>query len=97
MLSGEQAGDGPAVVLLHGLTATRRYVVMGSRLMQRSGMRVVAYDARGHGRSAPALDPSGYDYAELTGDLAAVLEQLSSSGRSWREHRWALTRRSGSR
>ena len=23
-------GEGPAVVLLHGLTATRRYVVMGS-------------------------------------------------------------------
>ena len=29
-LSGDDAGEGPAVVLLHGLTATRRYVVMGS-------------------------------------------------------------------
>ena len=44
---------GPAVVLLHGLTATRRYVVMGSRTLERSGRRVIAYDARGHGRSTP--------------------------------------------
>ena len=53
-LSGEEAGDGVPVVLLHGLTATRRYVVMGSRALERSGHRVVAYDARGHGRSTPA-------------------------------------------
>ena len=26
-----EAGEGPPVVGLHGLTATRRYVVMGSR------------------------------------------------------------------
>ena len=30
-LSGEESGTGPPIVLLHGLTATRRYVVMGSR------------------------------------------------------------------
>ena len=53
-LSGEYSGQGPAVVLLHGLTATRRYVVMGSRALERSGHRVIAYDARGHGRSGPA-------------------------------------------
>jgi 3-oxoadipate enol-lactonase len=75
-LSGEQAGDGPAVVLLHGLTATRRYVVMGARLLERSGHRVVAYDARGHGRSTPAPDPAAYGYGHLTADLLAVLEAL---------------------
>ena len=75
-LSGEQSGQGPAVVLLHGLTATRRYVVMGSRLLQRSGIRVVAYDARAHGASAPAPDPGSYDYATLAGDLEAVLDAL---------------------
>ena len=43
-------GDGrPPVVLLHGLTATRRYVVMGSSQLARGGHRVIAYDARGHG------------------------------------------------
>ena len=51
-LSGEEAGEGVPVVLLHGLTATRRYVVMGSRALERGGHRVVSYDARGHGRSS---------------------------------------------
>ena len=43
----------PPLVLAHGLTATRRYVVHGSRLLERSGYRVVSYDARGHGESEP--------------------------------------------
>jgi pimeloyl-ACP methyl ester carboxylesterase len=73
-LSGEEAGEGIPIVLLHGLTATRRYVVMGSRALERSGHRVVAYDARGHGRSSPAAAPDAYGYEELAGDLLAVLD-----------------------
>src|SRR6202035_2634149 len=50
-LSGEQSSPpGPEsrpIVLLHGLTATRRYVVMGSRALERSGHRVIAYDLDG--------------------------------------------------
>ena len=75
-LAGERSGAGPAVVLLHGLTATRRYVLMGSRLLERSGFEVVAYDARGHGRSAPAAEPSAYGYEQLARDLVAVLDGL---------------------
>ena len=78
LLSGEQAGDGAPIVLLHGLTATRRYVVMGSRLLERSGHRVIAYDARGHGRSMPALAPGAYGYEELSSDLRAVLDATGS-------------------
>ena len=73
-LAAEEVGKGPAVVLVHGLTATRRYVVMGSTALERSGHRVVSYDARGHGRSAPATRPAGYSYGELGLDLAAVLD-----------------------
>ena len=69
-------GEGPAVVLLHGVTASRRYVVMGSRALQRGGHRVVAYDARGHGGSSPAPSPGAYTYRHLYGDLAAVLDAL---------------------
>ncbi len=69
-------GEGPAVVLLHGLTASRRYVVMGSKSLQRSGHRVVAYDARGHGSSSPAPVPAGYTYSDLSADLVAVLDAL---------------------
>src|SRR4051812_32519717 len=72
-LSLDDVGEGLPVVLLHGLTATRRYVVMGSRVLERDGHRVVAYDARGHGRSAPAPAPDAYRSADLAGDLGAIL------------------------
>ena len=73
-LAADEAGEGIPIVLLHGLTATRRYVVMGSRSLQRSGHRVIAYDARGHGRSSPAPAPDAYGYEWLSADLAAVLD-----------------------
>lgn len=72
-LSGERHGDGAAIVLLHGLTATRRYVVMGSRALERSGHTVISYDARGHGRSSPAANRA-YEYEHLADDLLAVLD-----------------------
>jgi len=71
-LATEDAGEGTPVVLLHGLTATRRYVVMGSRALERSGHRVVAYDARGHGESPPG---DVYRYEELAEDLVDVLDE----------------------
>ncbi len=73
-LAGEESGVGPAIVLLHGVTATRRYVVMGSRTLERSGHRVIAYDARGHGQSQPAPTPDAYGYELLSADLRAVLD-----------------------
>jgi pimeloyl-ACP methyl ester carboxylesterase len=73
-LDGEEAGEGTPIVLLHGLTATRRYVVMGSKSLERGGHRVIAYDARGHGRSAPAPEPDAYGYDVLAADLLGVLD-----------------------
>jgi pimeloyl-ACP methyl ester carboxylesterase len=75
-LAAEIAGAGPPIVLLHGLTATRRYVVMGSRVLERAGHRTLAYDARGHGHSSPAPAPSEYTYEMLARDLRAVLDEL---------------------
>jgi pimeloyl-ACP methyl ester carboxylesterase len=75
-LAAVQDGHGTPVVLLHGLTATRRYVVMGSRALERSGHRVVAYDARGHGASNPASEPGAYGYQELLQDLEAVMDGM---------------------
>lgn len=75
-LRAESDGEGAPIVLLHGLTATRRYVVHGSRLLARSGFRLIGYDARGHGESDPAPEPSGYGYPDLVEDLARVLEEL---------------------
>lgn len=73
-LSGEHQGEGRAMVCLHGLTATRRYVLQGSRMLARAGWRTVAYDARGHGASFPAPDPVAYEYPDLVADLGAVLD-----------------------
>lgn len=75
-LDGEEAGEGRPVVLAHGLTATRRYVLQGSRLLARSGHRVISYDARGHGESSPAPDAGAYEYSDLVGDLRHVLDEL---------------------
>jgi 3-oxoadipate enol-lactonase len=75
-LAGERDGEGTPVVLLHGLTATRRYVVMGSSALSRSGHEAIAYDARGHGRSDPAPARRAYSYEDLGGDLLAVLDSL---------------------
>jgi pimeloyl-ACP methyl ester carboxylesterase len=74
-LAGDETGEGVPVVLLHGLTATRRYVVMGSRALERSGHRVIAYDARGHGHSSPAPARDAYTYDDLGRDLIAVLDE----------------------
>jgi pimeloyl-ACP methyl ester carboxylesterase len=75
-LSAERTGSGTPIVLLHGLTATRRYLLMGSRALERSGHRVIAYDARGHGHSSPAPTPEAYTYELLAGDLQVVLDRL---------------------
>jgi pimeloyl-ACP methyl ester carboxylesterase len=75
-LSGEQVGDGPAIVLLHGLTATRRYVVHGSKLLSRRGYRMVGFDARGHGESGAPGDSSAYEYTDMAADLEALLDEL---------------------
>lgn len=75
-LAGESAGDGPPIVLLHGLTATRRNVVQGSRHLSARGFRLIGYDARGHGESGAAPERSAYEYADLADDLAAVLDEL---------------------
>ena len=68
-LAGDETGEGTPVVLLHGLTATRRYVVMGSRGLERSGHRVIAYDARGHGKSSPAPAPDGVHATTISGGI----------------------------
>jgi pimeloyl-ACP methyl ester carboxylesterase len=72
-IRGEMAGEGTPIVLCHGITATRGYVVHGSRALERAGHSVVAYDARGHGESDPAPDGQGYGYPELVGDLQEVV------------------------
>ena len=67
-------GSGPPVVFCHpwGLNADI-WEYQLTELSER-GLRCVAYDRRGHGRSE---DPGrGYDYDTLAADLAAIIERL---------------------
>ena len=79
-IRGETAGEGAPIVLCHGITATRRYVTHGSRVLERAGYRVVSYDARGHGESDPAPAGEGYGYPSLVGDLERVVEDAVGDG-----------------
>jgi non-heme chloroperoxidase len=67
-------GHGHPVVFLSGwsLNADAWHYQMVPLVEQ--GLRCVAYDRRGHGRSSQP--GSGYDYDTLADDLAAVLTQL---------------------
>lgn len=80
-IRGEVAGEGAPIVLCHGITATRRYVVHGSRALERAGHAVVTYDARGHGESDPAPENQSYGYPELVGDLERVAEATVGEGK----------------
>jgi pimeloyl-ACP methyl ester carboxylesterase len=71
----------PTVVLLHGITASRRYVVHGSKVLPRKGFPTISYDARGHGESEPAPKAGGYGYGELVADLEGVLDEAVGEGR----------------
>jgi pimeloyl-ACP methyl ester carboxylesterase len=77
-LAGERAGSGVPLMLLHGLTATRRYVLMGSRYLARAGAELIGYDARGHGASSPAPSRDAYEYADLVRDLEAVVDAVGA-------------------
>ncbi len=80
-LHGETEGEGLPIVLCHGITATRRYVLHGSRALERAGRTVVTYDARGHGESDPAPPGEDYGYPSLVGDLERVVAARVGEGR----------------
>jgi pimeloyl-ACP methyl ester carboxylesterase len=81
VLRGEASGAGPVVVQAHGITAARKYVTHGSRVLQRHGFTAVPYDARGHGQSDPAPAGEAYEYAALASDMGAVVEAQSPGDR----------------
>ena len=81
ILAGTRNGEeGPPIVLLHGLTATRRYVLHGSNHLPRKGYVLISYDARGHGRSG-APKEGAYGYVNLADDAEAIVSAHAESGR----------------
>jgi pimeloyl-ACP methyl ester carboxylesterase len=68
----------PVVVLIHGWTCSTHFWAPVVRELG-DGLRVIAYDQRGHGRSGvPAR--GGYSTAALADDLAAVLDAVLAEG-----------------
>jgi 3-oxoadipate enol-lactonase len=79
VLRGAREGEGPPIVLAHGLTAHRDLTVHGSRALPRAGYDLIRYDARGHGESDPG--PVGdYDYERLADDLGVVVGAQVGNG-----------------
>ena len=72
VLRGTRDGEGPPVLLAHGLTAHRDLVIHGSKALARRGHDVIRYDARAHGQS-DAGGPGTRTYEVLADDLEAVL------------------------
>jgi pimeloyl-ACP methyl ester carboxylesterase len=71
--------DGETVVLAHGWTEALIYWTYVIKALAKKGVRVVAYDLRGHGDSEPAR--SDYAIPRFGEDLEAVLEDCVPEGR----------------
>ena len=64
------AGEGPAIVLVHGITESRRTWDPLFPMFLQAGYRVILIDLRGHGDSSKVAP---YDLATMAGDVGAVL------------------------
>jgi len=67
-------GSGRPVLLIHGWPLDSDMWEYQSVFLASEGLRVVAYDRRGFGRSSQPW--SGYDYDTLADDLKALLDKL---------------------
>jgi len=72
----EVSGSGPAVLLSHGYSATRRmwdgqHGALGERY------RVISWSMRGHGETESPADPARYSADETVADMRALLAHLA--------------------
>jgi pimeloyl-ACP methyl ester carboxylesterase len=72
--------DAPTVVLAHGWTESLSFWTYQIRDLSERGLRIVAYDLRGHGESEPAAG-GDYSIARFGEDLEAVLAACVPGGR----------------
>src|SRR3954452_9183513 len=73
-LAYEVAGDGPAVVLVHGMAADRT-----AWPRELAGVRAIAYDRRGYGDSEAPEPYARTTVSEQAEDLAAVVCKLEAA------------------
>jgi pimeloyl-ACP methyl ester carboxylesterase len=71
----QQAGDGPDVLLIHGVTGDLSiWFLCEAMVVLGRTFRVTAYDLRGHGYSD--VPPDGYTSADQARDLLAIMDAL---------------------
>ena len=73
-----ESGAGRPVLLLHGHGANLGIFALLAHGLRAEGLRVVALDQRGFGRSSPV--PPAYGFAGLVDDAATVVEKLDLHG-----------------
>ena len=70
-------GDGPPLVLQHGLTSSlQNWYAYGFVEELQKDYRLILVDARGHGRSDKPHDPKDYDLKLRVSDILAVMDDL---------------------
>lgn len=70
----ETAGEGPAVLLTHGFSASAAMWRDNVPALVEAGWRVITWDMRGHGQSGSPDDVSRYSAALTVADMAALLD-----------------------
>jgi len=71
----EDFGSGQPIILIHGWPLSSQSWELQIPVLLDLGYRVIAYDRKGFGKSAPTLD--GYDYDSLATDLHEIITQLN--------------------
>ena len=71
-LEYQQLGEGPDLVLVHGLATNRAFWYASLAQALKHAFRVTLYDLRGHGYSG--MSPRGYSAMDQAQDLAALFE-----------------------
>jgi pimeloyl-ACP methyl ester carboxylesterase len=82
------AGDGPAVLLLHGFPDTHIVWRNQIQVLAEAGFRVIAPDLRGYGRTDAPADVNAYAMAQLCGDVLVLLDALGLGKVSLVGHDW---------
>jgi pimeloyl-ACP methyl ester carboxylesterase len=71
----DSTGDGPAVLLTHGYSATGRMWKPQIEAFK-DRYRIITWDMRGHGETESPDDPAQYSEALTLGDMVGLLELL---------------------
>ncbi len=74
----QQAGEGPDVILIHGVTGDLSIWFLCRAMTELAAThRVTAFDLRGHGYSD--VPPTGYTSADHAADVLALMDEIGAS------------------